>query len=114
MSVSVFVGNLNYDATEADLKAFFEGFGAITKVKIPLDKESNRPRGFGFVEFENNADAQKAIEGVNGREFMGRELNVNEARPMERRSGGGGGGGGGYGRGGGGGGREGNRRDNRW
>lgn len=93
---SLFVGNLNWDATADDLRAFFEGFGKINSVKIMTDRETGKPRGFGFIEMENSADAQKAIQGVNGREFMGRELTVNEARPREPRSNQGGNGG--YGR----------------
>ena len=96
----LFVGNLPYKATEADLQAFFEEAGVhVDSVNILRDRVSNEARGFGFVEINDDAAANQAIEACNGRSLMGRALVVNEARPPERRersasaSGGGGGGG---------------------
>ena len=107
MGTKLFVGNLSFDATENDLQDLFAQAGAVNTVNIMQDRATGRARGFGFVEMATDADAQKAISTLNGKEFMGRALTVNEARPREERSGGGGGGGyrggGGGGRGGGGG-----------
>jgi cold-inducible RNA-binding protein len=103
---NIFVGNLSFGATEASVRSLFEQYGTIDRVSIVTDRETGQARGFGFVEMSNNAEAQRAISELNGRELDGRALNVNEARPKEERGGGGGGRGGyGGGRGGGGGGR---------
>ena len=118
--MNLFVGNLPHAASEEDLRKHFEPFGVISKVSILTDKFTGTPRGFGFVEMASKAEADAAIAGLNGKDFMGRALNVNEARPKtETPRGGGGGrssGGGGWdrdrNRGGGGGG--GNRRDSRY
>ena len=103
---NIFVGNLSFSATEASVRSLFEQYGAIDRVSIVTDRDTGQARGFGFVEMSNNAEADRAIAELNGRELDGRALNVNEARPKEDR-GGGGGGRGGYGGGGGGGNRRG-------
>ncbi len=102
----IYVGNLPYETTEQDLNESFSAYGEVTSVSIVADKFSGRSRGFAFVEMATKADGEKAIEGLNGKAFMNRNLVVNEARPREERGGGGGfgGGGGGYGGGYGGGG----------
>jgi cold-inducible RNA-binding protein len=105
---NIFVGNLNFGATEDAVRALFEAYGTVERVSIVTDRDTGQPRGFGFVEMSANADADRAIAELNGRELDGRALNVNEARPKTERSFGGGGGGGG--RRGGGGGGGGNRR----
>jgi len=102
MGNKLFVGNLSFDATENDLQDLFAQAGPVNSVNIMQDRATGRARGFGFVEMASDADAEKAISMFNGKDFQGRALTVNEARPREER-GGGGGGGGGY-RGGGGGG----------
>jgi len=108
MGTKLFVGNLSFDVTENDLQDLFAQAGSVSTVNIMQDRATGRARGFGFVEMSSDADAQKAITMFNGKDFQGRALTVNEARPREERSGGGGGGGyrggGGGGRGGGGGG----------
>jgi len=107
MGTKLYVGNLSYDATQNDLQDLFSQAGTVTSVNLMQDRETGRPRGFGFVEIASEADTAKAISMFNGKDFKGRALTVNEARPREERSGGGGGGGGGYrGGGGGGGGRD--------
>lgn len=113
--MNIYVGNLSFDTSERDLEAAFATYGAVTSARIATDRDTNRPRGFGFVEMGNQAEAEAAIAGLNGTDLQGRTLTVNEARPREDRGGGGGGrrGGGGYGGGGGGyggGGGGGNRR----
>src|SRR5277367_3896217 len=106
---NVFVGNMNFQTTEAELRALFEPFGQVTRVHIAMDRDTGRARGFAFVEMPNDAEAAKAIADLDGKDFGGRNIKVNEARPKTERSGGGGGGGGGPrgggGSGGGGGGR---------
>ena len=82
---NIFVGNLSFSATEAVLRSLFEKYGLVGRVNIPTDRESGQPRGFGFVEMTNDAEALKAIAALNGRELEGRTLNVNEARPREDR-----------------------------
>lgn len=109
----LYIGNVPYQATEGELQSWFEQAGVrVDQVSLIRDRYSGEPRGFGFVEIGNDDDAQRAIEALNGKDFLGRNLVVNEARPpRERGFGGGGGGGGGGGRGrGGGGGRGGGRR----
>jgi RNA recognition motif-containing protein len=97
---NLFVGNLPFRMSEADmsqgLRALFEGFGTVERVSVITDRETGKPRGFAFVEMEDEEAAAKAIAGLNGAEFEGRPLNVSEARPREE--------GGGFGRGGSGGG----------
>jgi RNA recognition motif-containing protein len=95
--MNIYVGNLAYDVTEADLQHAFEAFGAVASVDIIKDKFSGQSKGFGFVEMPATPEAQAAISGLNGQELRGRALNVNEARPRtdsrtERRPGGGQGG----------------------
>jgi RNA recognition motif-containing protein len=109
--MNIYVGNLSFDAGEADVRQLFEAHGQVSSVSIIEDKFTGRPRGFAFVEMPTDAEAQAAIAGLNGKDFKGRPLTVNEARPRtEHRGGGGGGGfkgghkgggGGGYGGGGG-------------
>ncbi|HLE18740.1 MAG TPA: RNA-binding protein [Syntrophales bacterium] len=104
--MNLYVGNLSYDATEEDIKRAFEAFGRVESVSIIKDKYSGESKGFGFVEMPNSAEAKSAIDGLNEKEFKGRALSVNEARPREEgRPGGKGGRGGPGGRGGGRGGR---------
>jgi cold-inducible RNA-binding protein len=98
---NIFVGNLSFGATEDSVRALFEPYGTIERVNIITDRDTGQSRGFGFVEMSGNAEAQRAIQELDGREFEGRPLKVNEARPKENRGGFGGGGGGGN-RGGGG------------
>ena len=105
MDAKMYVGNLSYDVTQEELQALFEAHGAVSDVFIVKDRESGRPRGFAFVTMETKESMDAAIEALNGADFMGRNLAINEARPREERPSGGGGGG--YG-GGGGGGRGGN------
>lgn len=115
MSKKLYVGNLTYNVNETDLEALFAPFGTVQSAQIIVDRDTNRSKGFGFVEMSSDAEAQAAIEGLNARDYDGRNLTVNEAKPREARSGGGGygggGGGGGYGggRSGGGGGYGGGR-----
>ncbi len=89
---NIFVGNLSYQITEAELEAEFAAFGVVDRVTIVRDRQTGQPRGFAFVEMPNGEEAKTAINSLNGRELRGRALNVNEARPREERSGGGGGG----------------------
>ena len=101
--MNIYVGNLSNQTTEDDLRQAFEAFGQVESVNIIKDKFSGESRGFGFVEIPSKEEAQKAIEEMNGKDLMGRAVNVNEARPKTDRGGGRGGGGrGGGGRGGGG------------
>ena len=102
MSKNLYVGNLSWSTTDSDLAQLFGQFGTVTKAQVMMDRETGRSRGFGFVEMSDGAD--EAIAGLNQKDFQGRPLTVNEARPREPRPGGGGGGGGGYGGGRGGGG----------
>ena len=80
--MNLFLGNLSWEATEEELRRHFESFGTVKTVKIMTDRETGKPRGFGFVEFENRAEGEKAMSGCNGVDFMGRPLAVEEARPM--------------------------------
>jgi len=88
--VRIYVGNLPYETTEQDLNEAFSPYGEVTSVSIVADKFSGRSRGFAFVEMATKADGEKAIEELNGKPFMNRNLVVNEARPREDRGGGGG------------------------
>jgi RNA recognition motif-containing protein len=98
--VNIYVGNLSFETTEAELQAAFAAHGTVRSARIPTDRDTGRPRGFGFVEMDNQAEAQAAISALNGTSLGGRTLTVNEARAREERSYGGGGGRGGYGGGG--------------
>lgn len=96
--MKIYVGNMSFNTNEDDLRKAFEAHGTVDSVNIVTDRDTGRPRGFGFVEMSNDTEAKAAIEGLNGKELDGRTLNVNEARPRpeggrNRRSGGGGGGG---------------------
>jgi RNA recognition motif-containing protein len=102
--MKLYVGNLNFKTTGEDLQELFGQVGTVESASVVMDRDTGRSRGFGFVEMSSNEEGQKAIEQFNGKDFNGRNLSVNEARPREDRGGGGGGGGrGGYGGGGGGG-----------
>jgi RNA recognition motif-containing protein len=101
---NIFVGNLSFRTTEDDIRSLFEAYGTVDRVNIVTDRDSGQPRGFAFVEMSNDAEGERAIEAINGRDVGGRALNVNEARPKSE-GGGRGSGGGGRGFGGGGGGR---------
>ena len=106
---NIFVGNLDFNTSEEELRQMFEVYGQVDRVSIMTDRDTGRSRGFGFVEMSSSEDGEKAIAALNGSQLGGRTLNVNEARPKVERGGGGGGGGRDRGgRGGGGGGR------NRW
>ena len=109
MGNRLYVGNLAFTTTEDSLRsALEEGGGTCKDIHLVTDRETGRPRGFGFAEMSSNAEAQAVIASMDGKDLEGRNLTVNEAKPREARSGGGGGGGGG-GRGGGGGGGGGDR-----
>jgi cold-inducible RNA-binding protein len=97
---NIFVGNLSFGATEGSVRSLFEAYGTVDRVSIVTDRDTGQARGFGFVEMSVNADADRAISELNGRDLDGRALNVNEARPKTDRGAGGGGGG--------------QRRDKRW
>jgi cold-inducible RNA-binding protein len=99
---NIYVGNLPFSATEAEVSQLFESHGAVQRVHLVMDRDTGRPRGFGFVEMTNDGEGTAAIEALNGSQMGGRSLTVNEARPRQPRGASGGGGGG---RGGGGGGR---------
>jgi RNA recognition motif-containing protein len=103
---NIFVGNLDFSATEASIRALFEPYGNIERVNLVTDRDTGRSRGFAFVEMTDAAEADKAIAALNGTDQNGRALNVNEARPKTE------GGGRGFGGGGGGGGAK--RRQPRW
>lgn len=103
--MSIYVGNLSYEVTEADLNNVFADYGTVKRVQLPTDRETGRMRGFAFVEMNSDTEETAAIEALDGAEWMGRDLKVNKARPREERSGGGGNRGGGWGGGGGGGGK---------
>jgi len=89
---NIFVGNLNFNTSEDELRQMFEAHGQVERVSIMTDRETGRSRGFGFVEMTNAEEAERAIAALNGSQLGGRTLNVNEARPKPERSGGGGGG----------------------
>lgn len=110
MAKNIYVGNLDYNLTEDELRDAFAAYGQVDNVTIMRDRDTGQPRGFGFVEMANSEEADKAIASINGTQLGNRNLNVNEARPKTERAGGGGGfnrggggGGGGFGRSGGGG-----------
>lgn len=109
--MKLYVGNLSFNTSESQLREAFSAFGEVTSASLVMDRDTGRPRGFGFVEFSNDEHARAAINAMNGKNLDGRDLTVNEARPREGGAGGGGGGSrGGWG-GGGGGGRGGDRGD---
>jgi len=87
---NIFVGNLDFGATEDAVRSLFEAYGTVERVSIITDRDTGRAKGFGFVEMTANAEADRAIAELNGRELDGRALNINEARPKEDRGGGGG------------------------
>jgi RNA recognition motif-containing protein len=91
MSNKLFVGNLSFDTTENDLQDAFAAFGSVTETNLMMDRMTNRPRGFGFVTMSSAEEAQKAIDGLNGKDLGGRALTVNVAKPREERPAGGGG-----------------------
>jgi cold-inducible RNA-binding protein len=105
---NIFVGNLSFNASEASVRAAFEGYGAVSRVNIVTDRDTGQQRGFAFVEMSVDADGDRAIAELNGRELDGRALNVNEARPKADRAAGGRGGGNRGNSGGG------SRQNNRW
>ena len=101
--MNIYVGNLSYEVTDEDLREAFAAFGQVSSARVIRDRDSGRSRGFGFVEMPTQAEAQAAIQGLNGKDLKGRDLNINEARPRPERRGGEGRGGegrGGEGRGG--------------
>jgi cold-inducible RNA-binding protein len=91
---NIFVGNLDFNTSEEELRQLFEAYGQVDRVAIMTDRDTGRSRGFGFVEMSSAEDGEKAIAALNGSQVGGRTLNVNEARPKPERTGGGGGGGG--------------------
>jgi len=91
MSKKLYVGNLSYSVSNRDLEAMFAAHGTVESANVIMDRDSGRSKGFGFVEMSNDKEAQAAISALHGKEFDGRALTVNEARPREERSGGGGG-----------------------
>jgi cold-inducible RNA-binding protein len=101
MSNKLFVGNLSFNTTENDLQDAFAAHGTVIETNLMMDRETGRPRGFGFITMSSAEEAQKAIDGLNGKSIDGRALTVNIAKPREERTGGGGGGRREYGGGGG-------------
>lgn len=120
MGTKLYVGNLSYDMNKNDLEQMFAAHGTVASAQVITDRETQRSKGFGFVEMGSEQEAQAAISALNGKDVDGRALTVNEARPQEPRSGGGfggqrrGPGGGGGGRGGSGGGGRGGSGGNRY
>lgn len=96
--MSIYVGNLPYEVSEADLSAVFAEYGSVKRVQLPVDRETGRMRGFGFIEMGSDAEEQAAIDTLDGAQWMGRDLKVNKAKPREDRGSGSFGGGGGGGR----------------
>jgi RNA recognition motif-containing protein len=90
--MSIYVGNLNYEVSPEDLSEVFSEYGKVKRVHLPTDRETGRKRGFGFVEMETETEEDKAIETLDGAEWMGREIKVNKARPRDDKSSFGGGG----------------------
>ena len=91
--MSIYVGNLSYEVTQDGLSEIFKEYGTVKRVQLPTDRETGKVRGFGFVEMESDAEETKAIEALDGAEWMGRDLKVNKAKPREERGSFGGGGG---------------------
>lgn len=92
--MNIYVGNMAFSTTEQDLNSAFAAYGKVGSVRLATDRDTGRPRGFAFVEMNNDSEAQAAITGLNGRSLDGREIVVNEAKPREERSGSGSGNGG--------------------
>jgi len=92
--MSVYIGNLSFDVTKEDLEQVFAEYGSVSRVSLPTDRETGRPRGFAFVDMASEAEETAAIEALNGAEWMGRDLRVNKAKPREDNRGGGNRGGG--------------------
>ncbi|MEM7726505.1 MAG: RNA-binding protein [Cyanobacteria bacterium P01_A01_bin.45] len=90
--MSIYIGNLSYEVTEDDLRQVFAEYGTVRRVQLPTDRETGRVRGFGFVEMESEEEEEKAIEELDGAEWMGRSMKVNKAKPRENRGPSGGGG----------------------
>lgn len=86
--MSIYVGNLSYDVTQEDLNEVFAEYGQVTRVHLPIDRETGRVRGFGFVEMDKEEDEEKAIEALDGASWMGRDMRVNKAKPRENKGGG--------------------------
>jgi len=99
--MNLYVGNLSYSTTDADLREAFSAYGTVSSASVIMDRETGRSRGFGFVEMPEDAEAREALAGLAGKDLQGRPLTVNEARPREERGGSRGGGGGHRGGGGG-------------
>lgn len=91
--VTIYVGNLSFQATEEDLREVFAEYGKVSRISLPTDRETGRKRGFAFVEMEDDAQEDQAIQELDGAEWLGREIRVNKAKPREGGGGGGGGGG---------------------
>jgi RNA recognition motif-containing protein len=83
--MSIYIGNLPYQASEEDVTEVFAEYGTVKRVQLPTDRETGRPRGFGFVEMSSDDEENAAIEALDGAEWMGRDLKVNKARPREER-----------------------------
>ena len=90
--MSIYIGNLSYEVPEDDLRQVFAEYGTVRRVQLPTDRETGRVRGFGFVEMESEEEEEKAIEELDGAEWMGRSMKVNKAKPRENRGPSGGGG----------------------
>ena len=86
MAKNLYVGNLPFSVTEADFRAMFEEYGAVSSANLIMDRDTGRPRGFGFVEMDDDSQAQAAMDALNGADLDGRALKVNEAKPRENRS----------------------------
>jgi len=91
--VTIYVGNLSFQATEEDLREVFKEYGEVSRISLPTDRETGRKRGFAFVEMKTEAEEDVAIQELDGAEWLGREIRVNKAKPREGGGGGGGGGG---------------------
>lgn len=98
MNTKMYVGNLPFSANESELRDLFSKYGTVTDIHLPMDRETGRPRGFAFVTMDTDTAMKKAIDELNTKDWNGRPLAINEARPREEHAGGGGGGGGGKGR----------------
>ena len=83
--MSIYVGNLSYDVTEEDLRKVFSEYGTVNRVQLPTDRETGRPRGFGFVEMKNEEEETAAIDALDGAKWMDRDIKVNKAKPREER-----------------------------
>jgi RNA recognition motif-containing protein len=83
--MSIYVGNLSYEVTQEDITSIFSEYGTVKRVQLPTDRETGRPRGFGFVEMSSDAEETAAIDALDGAEWMGRDLRVNKAKPREER-----------------------------